>query len=497
MDIKGTHLARRLWPSGMSLRTALMVYVLLPIALVCGLGFWWSLRAFEHQVEIRMQHDLEMVARAIQRPVNHALLREREGSIAEALKSAFAMSHVYGAYLYDAEGRRISDSGVEDAPIGQREFSEHVDKGERYGTYGEVGGRDVYSYFVPLTDSGGKITGLLQLTRRYSDFEDQIRKIRYSGGLLFAVALMILAGIVVIGHHRFFGRHLARFTRSIGMIAAGDVRHRYQPGGPVELQSLGRNFNRMMDDIEQAELELEQRAKQQRALEDRLRQAQKMAAIGELAAGVAHELGTPLSLIDAGVQRARRHGEAHQRDSRTLDRISREVRRMEHIIRQLLDFSRRSCMDLRPTRVAHVVKAAVSVVSEEAGTGRTELTVTGGEDCTILLDHVRIEQALVNLLRNAVQASPGGSVGIGWKRAGSELVVHVEDDGAGVDEACRDKLFEPFFTTKPVGKGTGLGLAVVHGIAEEHGGRVAVDPVRAKGACFRLFLPLREHPVAS
>ncbi len=477
---------------GASLRNALFFYVLLPIALVSAVGFWWSLRAFERQVEIRMQKDLEMVARAIKRPLSHALLREREGSIAEALKSAFAMSHVYGAYLYDAEGRKISDTTItakQEQPIDRREVSERAEEGKRHGQYTEMGGRDVYSYFVPLTDSGGKITGLLQLTRRYSDFEAQIKKIRYRGTVIFLISMILLTGTILYGHHRVFGRHLQRFAESMSTIAAGNYQHRYTTGGPVDFVRLGRNFNRMMDHIQRAEEEIKQHSLKQRKLEKRLRQAEKMAAVGELAAGVAHELGTPLSLIDAGTQRAQRKCQPLSETSKAMQQVRHEAQRMTNIIRQLLDFSRRSKIERRPVKTGNLVKAAVSALNAEITASGTEIKSSGLSSITINVDPLRTEQALINLLRNAVQAAPGGLVSIDCCKNDGAVVFTVTDDGEGVATVNHDKLFEPFFTTKPVGKGTGLGLAVVHGIAEEHGGKIEFDQTYKNGACFRLYLP--------
>ncbi len=473
-----------------NLKTALILYVLLPMGALTAAGAWWSLRVFERQVENRMQKDLEMVARAIKRPLSHALLREREGSIAEALESAFAISHVYGAYLYDADGRQVSDTVSHGGEIERQEISERVAEGEEHGRYGEVGGRYVYSYFIPLTDPGGRITGLLQLTRRYSDFEEHIRRIRYRTAGLFILGFLGLTGAVFYGHHRVFGKHLNRLSRSMTKIAEGDHRHRWMPGGPRELFALGGHFNRMMDNIDRARREIRRRRERQESLEERLRQTEKLAAIGELAAGVAHELGSPLSLVDAKTQRLLRRGGLTGKEQRSINDIQREARRMDRIIRQLLDFSRRNKIERWKVRASGLARSALSLVEDEAAREKTRLIDRGGSDPVLDVDPARVEQALANLLRNGVQAAPGGNVRISRRLAGGDIVFSVEDDGPGVDERHLSKLFQPFFTTKPVGKGTGLGLAVVHGIAEEHGGRVEVDRRRRKGACFRLILPM-------
>ena len=109
------------------------------------------------------------------------------------------------------------------------------------------------------------------------------------------------------------------------------------------------------------------------------------------------------------------------------------------------------------------------------------------------VDPPRFEQALTNLLRNAAQASPGGEVRLSWWGDGRELFMQVEDDGPGIAESHRGALFEPFFTTKAVGEGSGLGLAVAHGVVSECGGRIELVQGRLPGAAFRIALPLSEE----
>lgn len=477
----------------MALKTALILCVLLPMGCALGFGVWWTLRTFERQVEMRMQNDLELVGRAIQQPLSHALLREREGSIGQALESAFAMSHVYGAYLYDAEGLKITDAATESGNLERRELRKHMAAGEGHGAYGEVGGRNVYSFFIPLTDSGGRLTGLLQLTRRYSDFEAQFRSIRFRVAFGFLAVMMGLTGTILYGHQRVFGSHLQNLFRSMAIIASGDYRHRCRPSGPRELINLGRHFNRMLDDIDKAENEIAQRREQQRQLEDRLRQSEKLAAIGKLAAGVAHELGTPLSLVDARMQRLLRRQDLNETLVHPLRETRRELRSMERIIRQLLDFSRRHAIQRRTVRVARLVDAAVTSVSSEAEAYDTKIVRSACSDITIRGDPERLQQALINLLQNAIQAAPGGTIWIAWHQKGASLLLTVTDNGHGISAIHLDKIFEPFFTTKAVGEGTGLGLSVVHGIAKDHGGSISVDPNYHKGARFRLVLPRNDQ----
>ncbi|MFW6284257.1 MAG: ATP-binding protein [Desulfosalsimonas sp.] len=480
----------------LSLRGALVIYVLVPMAVAVAFFSFWGLQAFERQVEKRMQKDLELVARAIKQPLGHAIQRDREGSISQALESAFSIGRVYGAYVYDAEGRKISTTGRRQPESQPEEFSRRVEDGEQHGEYGEVGGKDVYSYFVPLTDSGGRITGLLQLTRRRSDFQEQIRDIRYKAIFIFIAAFMGLTGVVFYGHHRALGKHLNRLSKTMTRISKGDRKQRFSPAGPREILALGVHFNQMMDNIDRAEQEIQRRRAEQEKLEKRLRQAEKLAAIGQLSAGVAHELGTPLSVIEGKAQRALRSPDMPAPAADNLQAIRSQARRMEQIIRQLLDFSRRS--ELRPRRVkmSQLARSAAAALEPECRRLDVGIVLEGENTEEMEADSVQMEQVLTNLIKNAAQAAPGGQVKVSWRLEKDRAVFCVEDSGPGIDEQSRQKLFEPFFTTKTVGAGTGLGLAVVHGIVEAHGGAIEVDTSTMGGACFTLLLPV-SVPVAA
>ncbi len=474
----------------MSLRAALVVYVLVPMTVASLFMGLWGLYAFERQVEKRMQYDLEMVARAIKRPLSHAIKRDREGSITQTLESAFSVDQVYGAYVYDDEGKKISTTGSKEPDSGQEQVKKMEDDGSDYGEFGEVGGQDVYSYFVPLEDSGGRITGLLQLTRRTSDFQEQIRKARYKAAGIFMAAFLCLTGLVFYGHHRALGKNLKRLSDSMNTIAKGDRRHRYNGGGPREVNALGVHFNQMMDNINNAEMEIRQRRENEQILEERLRRAEKLAAIGQLAAGVAHELGTPLSVIEGKSQRALRNDRVPESVAGDIKHIRFELRRMEQIIRQLLDFSRRSEIRRKRIKAARIAGSAVAALSRETDRLSTKTILEGGPADEFYADPVQMEQVLVNLIRNGIQAAgEKGVVRVSWTTGAAETEFRVEDSGRGIPPDVKSKLFEPFFTTKPVGAGTGLGLAVAHGIVEEHGGIIETGESELGGACFSLHIP--------
>jgi signal transduction histidine kinase len=493
----------KLMPAGLSLRIALVVFLFLPLICVLSGAGYYSLHHLELYIEKRMQEDLELIARAVRGPLEYSLEQEREGSVQQALDSLFSLKRVYGAYVYDREGERIASSGASEPEIGSSHLVELAQQGDQRGEYQQSEDVDVYSYFVPLTDLAGRNIGLLQLTREGSDFRDYIEEVRHQTLLFLAMLALILLGTIIFGHHQVIGRNLGRLVQSMARIERGERRHRASATGPREIRQLALGMNAMLDSMERSERELEQQRQEQTQLERELQQSQKMAAIGRLAAGVAHELGTPLSVVSGKAQRLLRRADSEGIEPKTrreVGEILEAVGRTEQIVRHLLDFGRQNPLHKRPLPLDEILKGALAQVHQHPDAGGVELRCAPEPDAHIPppeleVDRVRLEQALVNLLLNAVHAAgSGGVVEYGWfvspdvpeARAG----FYVADNGPGVPEEIRGKLFEPFFTTKAVGEGTGLGLAVAQAAVLDHGGVLEIGTSELGGALFRMSFAL-------
>ncbi len=190
------------------------------------------------------------MARAIQLRVSHALERDRMGSMRQALESVFSIGRVYSAYIYDQSGKEIMRLGPPHPESKNDQRQKLPGEGEkRYGEYGRIAGRQVYSYFVPLTDLGGRVTGMLHLTRKKSDFENHLHSIGMQGILSLGALLVILSFAVLFGHHLVLGRFLDKLSCVMSSIAEGDRKQRYKMSGPREISVLGGTLNHMLDSI--------------------------------------------------------------------------------------------------------------------------------------------------------------------------------------------------------------------------------------------------------
>ena len=250
------------------------------------------------------------------------------------------------------------------------------------------------------------------------------------------------------------------------------------------------------------------------SLESQLRESQKMQAIGTLAGGIAHDFNNALATILGNAELARQDSAGNPPALESLEEIRKAGTRARNLVQQILSFSRRQPTERKPIDLAPVVTEATHLLRATLPT-RLSLEVRCDDVPLVLADMNQIEQVLINLATNAMQAMHNGpgrisirldTVTLDAAITGNQLALEtlharhpertvritVSDNGPGMDAATKERIFEPFFTTKPVGEGTGLGLAVVHGIVQGHEGAITVDSEPGTGTTFTVYLPVAE-----
>jgi len=227
-------------------------------------------------------------------------------------------------------------------------------------------------------------------------------------------------------------------------------------------------------------------------LEEQIRNSEKLASIGRLAAGVAHEINNPLGGILNCLYNLRKGALSPGRQEEYRLSMEEGVRRVQKIVRQLLDFSQQHVPEFALTDINQVVNQVLALTTHLFATKRILLETGFGQGLpTIMVDRHMIEQVLMNLVLNAVQAmTDGGTLTIRTSVAEGVCLIEVRDTGSGIPPAILPRIFDPFFTTNREGEGTGLGLSVSLGIVERHGGRILVDSEVGKGTTFTLCLPV-------
>ena len=240
---------------------------------------------------------------------------------------------------------------------------------------------------------------------------------------------------------------------------------------------------------------------------EQLRHEDRLRTVGRLASGVAHELGTPLNVVQGRAGLIARRRVSRDEAVKAAETIKAQAETMTAIVRQLLDFARRQPLKKTDCRLDEIAREVVDLLRPMARKKGATLRVSGrAEAGEIWADPNQLRQVVTNLVMNglqAVEAQGTVEIALGLAAAkppegvsaepGEYLCLAVEDDGAGIAEDDLPHLFEPFYTTKDVGEGTGLGLAIVHGIVREHGGWTEVSSTPGKGSRFTVYLPLKEH----
>jgi PAS domain S-box-containing protein len=237
---------------------------------------------------------------------------------------------------------------------------------------------------------------------------------------------------------------------------------------------------------------------ERKRLELELRRAERLAELGTLASGMAHEIGTPMNVI-LGRAEYLLQRTADEGMKKGLATIVTQIERITKVMNQLLAFARRGTPDRRAVDLAEIVEDSLEMFQERIV--RSRITVEKAIEAnmpSVLADRDQLIQVLINLMMNSLHAMPeGGRLRLSLAHEGSHVCLGVSDTGHGMPEEVRSKVFEPFFTTKDFGKGTGLGLTVVKGIVEEHGGTIGVESVVDKGTTFWIRLPLDEAQTAA
>jgi C4-dicarboxylate-specific signal transduction histidine kinase len=283
-------------------------------------------------------------------------------------------------------------------------------------------------------------------------------------------------------------------------IAAATGRTEVADAVAVEVDGVRRHFTVISSPILDPEgrvaevLELILDVTRRKEIEEELVQAAKLASLGELAGGVAHEIGNPVAIISAKAKlllATIRAGRTPERLESDIEKIERHSERIGRISRSLLSYSRRSPGERKVVRLGDVVREALTLLEHRFAVGNVRVTLRVPEDLPpVLACRNDLVQVFVNLVQNAIDAMPrGGEVRIEAGERQGVLHVLVSDTGTGMTDAVRRRLFSPFFTTKDPGMGTGLGLSISQRILRDHGGEVAVESRPGVGTTFSIRLP--------
>ena len=324
----------------------------------------------------------------------------------------------------------------------------------------------------------------------------------------FAVPTILL--VTILSHltvRHLVGKPLAAIVRTMDQTAAGDLHARTRMIRRDELGTIATRLNGMLDQLERfnrsLHTELAVSQNQLLAVRESLARAERVAALGQVAANVAHQAGTPLNLVSGYVQMIRDDPKTDDRIRSRLQTVDRQIQQVTRVLRTMLDYARRP-PGFEQVGVSEIVERVREIAQPRLSRSniRSHISIADGLP-PINADVTQLEMALLNLVTNALDAMPGGgsltisaaaspstSLGAGGIR------IEVADTGPGIPPQIVERLFEPWVTTKPTGQGTGLGLAIVRDVVTAHGGSISARN-ESTGAVFVIDLPAAGAPAAT
>ncbi len=344
--------------------------------------------------------------------------------------------------------------------------------------------------YEPIRNIRNEVIGILYvgiLEEKYADMKKQT--------VLVFLSITVLGMILALIFSYFLAGSLTRPIRELVLasesLAQGDFDQQVNLRSGDEIGDLGKTFNFMAAAIKERDHQIKQRA------QEVVSESERLAMIGRLAAGVAHEINNPLGgillfshllLEDKGIQGISREN---------IERVVNETTRCKRIVKGLLDFARQTRPEKKQANINKVLQATLSLLEKQALFQNIKINKDLDSNLPLLkIDTSQIEQVFMNIIMNAAEAMKGqGALSISTHSANEIIEIKFMDTGCGIKPEDMKRLFEPFFTTKETGHGTGLGLAISYGIIEKHNGRIDVKSQAGKGTAFTIKLPVEEKQV--
>ncbi|NVB80847.1 MAG: HAMP domain-containing histidine kinase [Kofleriaceae bacterium] len=453
----------------------------------------WSYRSEREDLRTAATTEMRLIGQSLETSMGNALRDRQRADVEEALTTLEALAPNVDIHIHDSGGTALAHSH---GAAADRTIEDYVDRAATARTvivaFDPPDEPRRLIYAAPLTGDDGSLLGALAIARPTDDLIADLARTR--NRLLVAVFAFMIAtlavGLVLGTIH--VARPISRMLEGVRNVREGDFRARVAPGRHDEIGRLVDEFNVMIGVLEDSRARTESEAEARMRLELGLQRVDKLVTIGQLSAGLAHEIGSPLQVLSGRASALLDHPDpAVQRQARLL---VGQCERITRIIEQLLAFGRRKAANVGPCDLALPVRAVIELLGGEARRQGVELVVeTEGGPYEIVGDPDQLQQVTLNLVRNAIHATPtGGRIRVTIDHVDGAVRLCVRDTGPGIDAATQARLFEPFFTTRGSEGGTGLGLAVVRSIVDEHRAHIDVISEPGDGAAFIVRFPSRE-----
>jgi signal transduction histidine kinase len=501
----------------MRIGTKLTLLLLIAVAVV--MAAFGYLRAPQERQRVidELQREVLVLANAIKLSVEHALRDRQLQDIQELMTEMVRTPNpVDRIRIFDQrlEEIGIATSEVAAATLVPRvELERVLESGKANVWYLDAPTRPAVYAILPLKSRRGGVIGVLEVVHVATRVQRQIRAAMLDLVLRLSLLSLTIALVIWLTIRVSVRRPLGKLVRTALAYGRGELGRRLSLRRRDEIGQLAAAFNRMAGRLEAARARSEAEVQARLELERRVQQAQKLAAVGRLASEVAHEIGTPLNIVSGRAEIVQKGLPADHPLSRHLATIVRQIERISEIIRRLLEYSRPRRPEVRRLAVGPILTRVVELLAPVAHGRKVSLQAKASQGLPpILADSDQLQQVLLNLVKNALDATaPGGQVRLTASEhdGGPAVEAHdtrprvsrgrpeepyltlvVSDTGSGMGREQLEKIFEPFFSTKERRGGTGLGMPIVEDIVRSHHGAIEVRSAEGRGTAVLLRWPL-------
>ncbi len=455
----------------------------------------WLLREEETDLRGAAARDVRLLGRSLEVAFENALRDAQAQDVQETLRELERIDPAVDVFVYDASGVALaSSSGAVERARWQAARPRETEirfVPERSPRWVEL--------LVPLVITRDERPATLVIARPLDDMNADLASTRWRVAAGVAGFVLVVAMLTNVLARIWVGVPLARMVARMARVRSGDLSPAGSHDRGDEVGETLRQFELLVDDLRVARERLSAEADMRRRLEEKLRDVDKLATIGQLAAGLAHEIGSPLQVLEGRLATLEtKSSDAETR--RIATTLLEQARRITRIVSRLTGVARRRHERTGPVELGPPMRTVVELLDGEARRRGVRLTFAMGRDIPLVeTDPDSIQQVTLNLVRNALDATPdGGRIEVHLEsgqldrtdgRTTQSARIIVRDTGRGMDEATRERVFDAFYTTRAETGGTGLGLAVVKGIVDEHRGHVEVSSEPGRGSTFVIDLP--------
>ncbi|MBI1764984.1 MAG: HAMP domain-containing protein [Acidobacteria bacterium] len=486
----------------MKTSTRLILMLTLTVSAVMVAATYYSLRLRAQALERAALDEVRAHAITLQLALEENYAAGRQDTAQRLINRLGENTGVTGVILFDRNGAvqllsaSLKQANLTDSDEARRVIAGHDDIPIRR----RLNNVEVLSYIHPLIVQGERV-GAMELTLPVAFVEAEIRQAGGDSLLILGLLCLVILSVVGVATRYNLTRPINLLLAGAEELGRGNLSHRVTiPHRGGEFAMLARAFNQMADSLAEQRRRAEREAYEKLELERRLRHHERLAAVGQLAAGVAHELGAPLQVIDGRAKQLQEQTEvSREKQQRNLGIIRTQADRITRMVRNLLNLARpyhpRPCaVDLRK-----VTTHTLETLETQTAQAGVQVEHQAKSAVMVSADAELLQQVFLNICLNALQAMPtGGLLRVTYdteatpREGRNFMAVRVYDTGVGIATAHLETIFNPFFTTKEVGHNTGLGLAVSSRIVEEHGGWIEAanwQDGKAQGAVFAVYLP--------